>query len=223
MQLSFPNFGRAPSRGRYERRYSSTERFLVQRARLLRATAIAELEGASSVTRVTALSGVGRTTFYECFDDFEHARKAVIADVGRRVGRALMAAKASDVTQLCAVWLECLAADPVTFLVALQSPDSELLAQLRRALQPLFPATQGNARWMHALACAEASARATALSVLGAVTKADGFPDSIAQQSPEVECSPEVENKEVIVPGAAVADATAPLAWSIHCLLAQSP
>jgi hypothetical protein len=153
---------------------------LAQRARLLSATAVAHLEGKANVTRVTVLSGVGRTTFYECFDDFAHALAQVRDEVARRMRRALgaWAREASgghDKTRaLCRAWLGVIAEEPVTALVALapasSEVDSQLMGPIRQALTQLSPAvaTRGEMVLVHATACAMASARAVALACLGA-------------------------------------------------------
>jgi hypothetical protein len=204
MLVGFPSAQRAPGRGRYERRRSNAERFLAQRHRLLRATAIAHLEEDESVTRVTLLSGVGRTTFYECFDDFGHALAAVRFEAGQRVRRGLsQRSKRLDLLELCGVWLRALIDEPMSALVALESRsggEPEVLTLLGDALCRLFPAAKMRSpALMHALACAHASARAAALVVLNA-----------SSESPEpAEANAPVEH------------AREALARSIHCLLAD--
>ena len=189
MLLDFPQSTRAPGRGRYVRGCSATERFRAQRERLLCATAIAYLEGAPSVARVSALSGVGRNTFYECFDDFEHALGTVRREERQRFRRTLGVLRVEarqehdddGVALLCRVWLELIAAEPVRALLALEPTRGEqgsmLLTVFREALASLRSAgwAEGEeARLFHAGVCAEASGRALALAMLGSSQAAPG-------------------------------------------------
>lgn len=176
MNLEFPEATRAPGRGRYARGSSNAERFVVQRARLLRATAIAYLDGDASVTRVTALSGVGRNTFYECFDDFEHALAALRREEVRRVERGLAALGSSSdgVERLCGAWTALIAEEPARALATLGlergQGSSDFLEAFRGELERALPmaATLSDALLIHAAACAETSARAVARSALSA-------------------------------------------------------
>jgi AcrR family transcriptional regulator len=179
MLLDFPESTRAPGRGRYERGCSGLSRFRAQRERLLRATAIAHLEGSASVTRVAALSGVGRSTFYECFDDFEHALGATRREELQRFRRGLIGlhegeARSENVTLLCRAWMELIAARPVNALAALESPRGEqrspLVSVFAEALVRMgssLEARELKAALSHAAACAEASGRSLALGLLG--------------------------------------------------------
>jgi hypothetical protein len=177
---------------------------LAQRTRLLRATAIAHLEGDESVARVTLLSGVGRTTFYECFDDFEHALSAARAETVQRVRRVLsQGSKRTDLLGLCGVWLRAVVHEPLSGMVALEAypgDEPEVLALLGEALSRLFPAAKmQGAALMHAGACAQASARVAAAAVLKASSQSSGATEA----------------------DGAVARAIEALARSIHCLLAN--
>ena len=67
----------APGRGQYDRALTRERRQAEQRERLLLATASAFVQQRPGVSGVIALAGVGRNTFYEYFDDFEHALEAV--------------------------------------------------------------------------------------------------------------------------------------------------
>jgi hypothetical protein len=177
MLLEFPVSTRAPGRGRYEREHSSSERFQAQRERLLRAVVIAHLRGEPSVTRVTALSGVGRNTFYECFDDFEHALDTARREELQRVRRGLVGSRSFSneddaVSRLCRAWLELIAEEPVSALVALEplrgQRGSALRAVFEDALARLCAKSKRNDTWLsHSAACAEASGRAVALALLG--------------------------------------------------------
>src|SRR5688500_6523401 len=79
----------APPRGRYDRRSTPEQRACAQRERLLRAAALAFVEGQPNVSRAAALARAGRSSFYEFFDDFEHALDVVRASTLKTVGRAL--------------------------------------------------------------------------------------------------------------------------------------
>lgn len=83
----------APPRGAYDRARSRAERHAEQRDRLLLAVAEMFDGRAITVTRIIAHAGVSRNTFYEHFDDSEHA----IACVTQRA-LELLARAASDVT-----------------------------------------------------------------------------------------------------------------------------
>jgi hypothetical protein len=172
-----PPATRAPSRGRYDRAHSSCQRFREQHARLLQAAATAHVEGTSNVARVTGLAGVGRNTFYECFDDFAHALAAVRAYEICRVQRALAGQVSSGalrvrILELCRVWMELIAAGPVTALVALEPEPGRPGSRLRSVFQQALPSQLApdrrcdDAVLFHAAACAEASARALALELL---------------------------------------------------------
>lgn len=65
----------APARGRYSRVLTRVERDAQQRARLLRAGALALGDSELTVARVIGIAGVGRSTFYEFFDDPAHLQQ----------------------------------------------------------------------------------------------------------------------------------------------------
>lgn len=114
----------APGRGRYDRRTTPEERMRAQRERLLRAVARAFLEKQGNVGRVTELARVGRASFYELFDDFEHAVSAVRALAIESVERAMERALARERAPVAA--LRALAGD---FLAeVLERPDAALVA-----------------------------------------------------------------------------------------------
>jgi len=62
----------APKRGSYDRSLSRAERDAEHRERLLLAAAEVLAEGPITVARIVSRAGVGRSTFYEFFDDPEH-------------------------------------------------------------------------------------------------------------------------------------------------------
>src|SRR6187401_1542681 len=119
---------RAPARGRYDRGQSRAARFGEQRRRLLVATAHAHLEGVATVSRVVAIAGVGRNTFYECFDDFEHALRSARTDAAKRMNEVLTAVArdsrdAGDeqrIDALAHAWVATVLEEPLLALTALQ-------------------------------------------------------------------------------------------------------
>lgn len=114
----------APPRGRYDRRTSPTERVQAQRERLLLATARAFVLGRPTVSAVAELARVGRGSFYEFFDDFEHAVSVVRSTVTKAVEHELSAVLARAQPPLVA---------PQTLFVALaaalrRNPEASLVA-----------------------------------------------------------------------------------------------
>ena len=76
----------APKRGQYDRALSRRDRQAAQRERVI--TALAALSAAErelSIANVVELAGIGRNTFYEYFDDIEHALTAIKARVLREL------------------------------------------------------------------------------------------------------------------------------------------
>ncbi len=140
---SDPHLQRAPARGRYSRVESAIQRFGAQRARLLRAVALGVVQNKRTVGEVVRLAGVGRSTFYECFDDFEHAASALQSQRVLRLRRALEAA-APTLSAVCRAWLEDACAEPVSTLAVLggataHGRSDELLAALvARGFAPPF-------------------------------------------------------------------------------------
>ncbi len=119
-------FSPAPGRGQYDRHQTREQRLSEQRDRLLAATArILVGDGPRNVARVIALAGVGRSTFYEYFDDLEHAQRAALAAVAHRVEESLAAAERRSRTPverlraLAAAWLAEVEDDPAAMLLAL--------------------------------------------------------------------------------------------------------
>lgn len=117
---------KAPGRGKYDRRASREDRVSAQRERLLHSTALAALAGSPTVSRVMSIAGVGRATFYEYFDDAEHALSQVTEHVNASFRRALdrqHQARESrvqiSIEQLFATWFECAEALPLFWKCAL--------------------------------------------------------------------------------------------------------
>ena len=134
----------APGRGQYDRRQPREARILEQRARLLSATALAfARETAPTIASVVKIAGVSRNTFYEFFDDLEHARAAAAERAHRELVQALRAAEErtrTPVERLRAVtraWLEWATAAPADAALALQA-GREGLAPATRELEAAF-------------------------------------------------------------------------------------
>ena len=86
----------APGRGQYDRALPRQRRQATQRARLLAATALVlASEPAPNVAAVVRTAGVGRNSFYEYFDHFEHARDALFVELERWLVDALRTAAES--------------------------------------------------------------------------------------------------------------------------------
>lgn len=144
----------APGRGQYDRRLPRERRLSEQRERLLAATAlVAAAEALPSVAGIVRRAGVGRNTFYEYFDDVEHALDAARASVCRRVEQALREAEGTARTPverwrvLARAWLGFADDDPGSLLLVLviSGRDSGVLssgalvleAALERSLETL--------------------------------------------------------------------------------------
>jgi AcrR family transcriptional regulator len=179
----------APGRGQYDRRQTREQRLSEQRDRLVAATARAfALYAAPSVAQVIEIGGVGRGTFYEYFDDVEHARVAAVRAVERWMEQELVAAEARSRTPverfraLAAAWLELAEREPAGALVALRidavgrAVSSPLGAVLERALARSLDALTRTGmmrgerdalRTLAFVASAEALARGVANGALG--------------------------------------------------------
>jgi AcrR family transcriptional regulator len=117
----------APGRGQYDRRLPRQQRLAEQRERLITATALAAArEAVPSVATIVECAGVGRNTFYEYFDDVEHALEATQVAVLRRIEQALRDAEATSRTpverwrSLARAWLAFADAEPAAMLLALR-------------------------------------------------------------------------------------------------------
>ena len=88
----------APKRGRYDRGLSRRERQAAQRERVIAAiAALSAAERELSVASVVEIAGIGRNTFYEYFDDLEHALLTIkgraLREFAPRVEAALQVAR----------------------------------------------------------------------------------------------------------------------------------
>jgi len=118
----------APKRGRYDRALSRRERQAAQRERVIAAIgAISASDRELSVANVVELAGIGRNTFYEYFDDLEHALVAIkgraLRDVAARVDAALDGARTplERIRALARVWAENLLENPAQVKLALRA------------------------------------------------------------------------------------------------------
>lgn len=118
----------APGRGRYDRLQPREERLIEQRARLLTATAIARWrEHVPTIASVVRRAGVSRNTFYEYFDDLEHAVTAAEQRALAQLVKSLRAAEARSRTPverwraLAGAWFEWMSAAPADAALCLKS------------------------------------------------------------------------------------------------------
>lgn len=121
----------APGRGQYDRALTRAERQAEQRERLIRAAAEAYCTGPLTVARVVALAAVGRNTFYEYFDDPEHALALAQGKALRALEARMREASEEARTPLemlralSRAWFATQDADPVAFRVALRPPEPQ--------------------------------------------------------------------------------------------------
>jgi AcrR family transcriptional regulator len=137
MKPAEPEIVPAPKRGRYDRALSRRERQAAQRERVIAAiAAISATERELNVSNVVELAGIGRNTFYEYFDDLDHALVAIksraLRELAARVEVALQAARTplERIRALARVWAENLLENPAQVKLALQAQ-----AQLKEATQ----------------------------------------------------------------------------------------
>ncbi|HYP98818.1 MAG TPA: TetR/AcrR family transcriptional regulator [Polyangiaceae bacterium] len=118
----------APKRGQYDRALSRRERQLAQRERVIAAIAlISASDRELSIANVVEAAGIGRNTFYEYFDDLEHAllaiKNRVLSDFATRVAVAMQAARTplERFRALARVWSEDLLEHPAQMKLALRA------------------------------------------------------------------------------------------------------
>jgi len=127
----------APKRGRYDRSLSRHARQAEQRERLLVATAAVAAAGRElNVANVVSTAGVGRNTFYEYFDDFPHALRALAAHA-----RAELSVQLARELELARTPLERVRAIARGWVRNARSNEQRAMLMLRRHEQP----TQGGA------------------------------------------------------------------------------
>ncbi len=160
---------RVAGRGRYERGQQRGARFVERRERLCRATARAAWEQRLTALRVIELAGVSATSFYECFDDVQHALAGAQRLAERELGRALRGARGSDfegcLRSSCEVWLLRCAAERELSSVALVpgraglSALGQVFASFVTELMARFELPANGEAVRFTVACAESSAR----------------------------------------------------------------
>ncbi|HYQ44338.1 MAG TPA: TetR/AcrR family transcriptional regulator [Polyangiaceae bacterium] len=123
----------APKRGHYDRALSRGERQVAQRERVIAAiTAISAAGGELSVASVVEAAGIGRNTFYEYFDDLEHAllaiKRSALHDFSASVAIALQVARTplERVRALSRAWAENLLENPARAKLALRAQAESL-------------------------------------------------------------------------------------------------
>jgi AcrR family transcriptional regulator len=123
-----PEIEPAPKRGQYDRALSRRERQAAQRERVI--TALAALSAAErelSIANVVELAGIGRNTFYEYFDDIEHALTAIktraLRDLIARLESTMPAARTplEQIRVLARAWAENLFIEPALVRLALRA------------------------------------------------------------------------------------------------------
>jgi AcrR family transcriptional regulator len=123
-----PEVEPAPKRGQYDRALSRRERQAVQRERVI--TALAALNATErelSIANVVELAGIGRNTFYEYFDDVEHALTVIktraLRDLVTRLESSVRAARTplERIRALARAWAENLFVDPPLVRLALRA------------------------------------------------------------------------------------------------------
>src|SRR5438128_305637 len=117
----------APKRGHYDRALSRHARQVAQQERVIAAVATLAAGGKElTVASVVERAGIGRNTFYEYFDDVEHALAAIKARARRelvaRVESALRSARTplERVRALAKAWSESVSANPQLAQLALR-------------------------------------------------------------------------------------------------------
>ena len=118
----------APKRGRYDRALSRRERQAAQRERVIAAiAAISATDRELSVASVVEFAGIGRNTFYEYFDDLEHALVTIkgraLRDFAPRLAAAMQAARTplERIRALGRAWAENLLENPAQVKLALRA------------------------------------------------------------------------------------------------------
>src|SRR3954452_1311400 len=118
----------APKRGQYDRSLSRRDRQAAQRERVIAAiAAISATDRELSVANVVEVAGIGRNTFYEYFDDLEHALVAIksraLSDLAPRLATALQTARTplERIRALARAWAAYLLEYPVQAKLALRA------------------------------------------------------------------------------------------------------
>ncbi|MEO7038102.1 MAG: hypothetical protein ABI548_29305 [Polyangiaceae bacterium] len=119
----------APKRGQYDRALSRRERQDAQRERVILAlSALIEANRELSIANVVEAAGIGRNTFYEYFDDVEHALAAIktraLQQLIARIESSMQAARTplERIRALARAWAENALANPRIVSLALRAP-----------------------------------------------------------------------------------------------------
>jgi AcrR family transcriptional regulator len=151
--MKSPEVEPAPKRGQYDRAMSRRERQAVQRERVIAAlAALSVAEKELSIANVVELAGIGRNTFYEYFDDIEHALSVIktraLRDLATRLEANAQAARTplERIRALARAWSESLFSDPPLARLALraqpETADPAQLSGLARHLADVLSAQQ---------------------------------------------------------------------------------
>ena len=141
----------APKRGQYDRALSRRERQAAQRERVIAAiAALSVTERELNIANVVELAGIGRNTFYEYFDDIEHAllviKRRASLELASRVEGALSAARTplERIRALARAWTENLFENPTLVRLALRAqPEGLDATQLSVLAQHLVAVLNG--------------------------------------------------------------------------------
>lgn len=136
-----PGLARAPKRGLYDRTVGRGARQSAQRERVLTTLmALVGSEQALNITNIIQLAGIGRNTFYEYFDDIEHALAVLSARALRDFSTRLELAARGTRTPterlraLARAWAEHLVETPALARVALRPQPATVLGTQMSAL-----------------------------------------------------------------------------------------
>jgi AcrR family transcriptional regulator len=126
--MKLPGVEPAPKRGLYDRGLSRRERQAAQRERVITAlAALSATEKELSIANVVELAGIGRNTFYEYFDDVEHALTVIktraLRELVMRLESSVQAARTplERIRALARAWAENLFVDPALARLALRA------------------------------------------------------------------------------------------------------
>ena len=137
----------APKRGHYDRALTRRERQAEQRERVIAAiAAVSASQRELNVANVVEIAGIGRNTFYEYFDDIDHAllviERRVTTEFATRVGGALLVARTplERIRAVAKAWTEVLFDNEAVVHLALRAQPTALHAtQLSPLAQQLVP------------------------------------------------------------------------------------
>jgi AcrR family transcriptional regulator len=171
------NFEPAPARGQYDRRQPREARLIEQRERLVSATALVlARDSLPTITAVVTLARVSRNTFYEYFDDLEHARTAAVLRAKQRLELGLRQAEQSARTPverrrvLARAWFDWISSAPADAGLILRT-GSAALSDAGVAFEGALRRSVADAR---ALGVSVTAPERTAVVAVAAVAEAFG-------------------------------------------------